>query len=158
MKWNACPLPLLCVLVLLGTSTSVFGQGDGLSGEASLSKAEQAAQNWLHQYDDGALERTWRGASPILREETTQEQWRTQSTRARTQLGALRSRRLIRAQRRDSLRQAPESGPFVLLRYRSEYAAGLYVETILLSREGEAWTVAGYEVAPMAMPTRQGPR
>lgn len=112
--------------------------------------ARAAAQQWLQHVDSGAWSTAWNDAAPLLREDMTAEQWESRGAQARRILGPLRSRRLIRAQQRDSVRQASRSGPFVLLRYRSTFRAGLYVETILTARTDDAWTVASYEVAPIA--------
>jgi hypothetical protein len=51
---------------------------------------------------------------------------------------------------RDSLRQVPDAGPFVLLRYHSTFGPELYIETVLVEDTDDAWHVAGYEVAPVA--------
>jgi hypothetical protein len=51
----------------------------------------------------------------------------------------------VAATRRDSVRQA--AGPFVVLTYRSTFAAGPFEELLLLARHDEEWRVAGYRVA-----------
>jgi len=112
--------------------------------------ARAAAQQWLQHVDSGAWSTAWDDAAPLLRKAISGEQWESRGAKARRVLGPLRSRRLIRVQRRDSIRQASRSSPFVLLRYRSTFRAGLYVETILAARTDDAWKVASYEVAPIA--------
>lgn len=116
-------------------------------------EAVQAADTWLQYVVSGQWETAWTEAAPLLRAGLTQEQWTEQGRRARKTLGVFRARKLVRVQRRDRLRQAPQSGPFVLLRYQSEFGAGLHTETVLAVRSGESWKVAGYEVAPVAVST-----
>jgi hypothetical protein len=120
----------------------------------TLSAVEQsaraAAQDWLGHVDAGAWDAAWEATAPGLRDTVAREQWREQRTPTRAALGATRSRRLVRTTARDSLRRAPDAGPFVLLRYHSTFGAELYVETVLVEDTGDAWQVAGYEVGPVA--------
>lgn len=120
--------------------------------------AREAARGWLQHVHAGAWETAWTEAASSLRDAVTEEQWRTRGARARGTLGALRSRRLARVQPRDSLRQLADAGPFVLLRYHSEFETGLYVETVLVAKGEDAWRAAGYEVALVAAsaPQRRG--
>lgn len=152
---NTRLLLLLCILVPTGLSTAVQAQQTGPAFSNAEDAARRAAEQWLQQFDAGALTATWTEAAALLRETMSEEQWQERGAQARDRLGAFRSRRLFRTQRRDTLQQAPEAGPFFLLRYRSAFAAGLYVETVLVVQEEEGWHVGGYEVAPMAAAQQQ---
>lgn len=117
---------------------------------AAEQSARAAAQDWLGHVDAGGWDAAWDATAPGLRDTVAQEQWREQRTPIRAALGAPRSRRLVQTIARDSLRQAPDAGPFVHLRYHSTFGPELYVETVLVEDTGDAWQVAGYEVAPVA--------
>jgi len=146
------------VLLLLAGSLSFVGptsaQVEDARGippvqdtSAAERAAQEAAQEWLQHVDGGAWEAAWETAAPGLRDSVDQEQWRQRGTRARTALGPVRSRQLVRIQSRDSLRSSPETGAVVLLQYHSTFGAEFFVETVLAARSDEAWRVAGYEVA-----------
>ncbi|MFB6271816.1 MAG: DUF4019 domain-containing protein [Salinibacter sp.] len=115
------------------------------------SAAEQAARDWLRHVDTGAWAAAWKALAPGVRDTVSQTQWTRRASARAPMLGNLRSRRLIRAQPRDSLPQVPKAGPVVVLRYHSTYGTDLYVETLLVVQTREkGWQVAGYEVAPVA--------
>lgn len=116
---------------------------------AAEQPAWAAAQDWLEHVDDGAWEAAWGATTPGLRDTVAQEQWREQRIPSRAALGSARARRLVQTIARDSLRRAPDAGPFVLLRYHSTFGPELYVETVLVEDTGDAWQVAGYEVGPV---------
>lgn len=148
------PVALLSVIVLL-LAVVCPGHAQPREGNASARQAaHKAAQEWLRHVDTGAWSSAWEAAAPALRDSVAEEQWATQGARLRETLGALRSRRLARAQRRDTLQRAADAGPLFLLRYHSTFEDGLYVETLLLAPDGDTWTVAGYEVAPVAVPAK----
>lgn len=145
---------LLVVSVLSFTACSAGAQDHVPIAPDTLTAAEQsaraAAQDWLGHLDAGAWEAAWDATAPGLRDTLAQEQWRTQRTESRAALGPARSRRLVQTIARDSLRQAPDAGPFVLLRYHSTFGPELYVERVLVEDTGDAWQVAGYEVGSVA--------
>lgn len=143
---------VLIAVFMLPAARLGYAQGGDASTTAKQA-ARKAARGWLQHVDAGAWETAWTEAASSLRDAVTEEQWRVQGARARETLGALRSRRLARVQSRDTLRQLPNAGPFVLLRYHSEFETGLYVETVLVAKGDDAWRGAGYEVAPVAAPT-----
>lgn len=124
---------------------------------AEMLDAQTAAQEWLGHVDTGEWGAAWDEMAPGLRDTVAQEQWRTRRE-SRAVLGAARSRRLVRAIARDSLSRAPNSGPFILLRYHSTFGPELYVETVLVEDTGDAWRVAGYEVGPVAGRPERRPR
>jgi len=128
-------------------------QGDPVFAADTVSAAEQAArtaaQDWLEDVDAGAWGTAWEATTSGLRDTVAQEEWREQRVQVRAALGAARSRRLVQAIVRDSLRRAPDAGPFVVLRYHSTFGPALYVETVLVEDTGDAWQVAGYEVGPV---------
>lgn len=146
-------LLVLVVFSLLFAGRPAGAQGDAALAPDTLTAAEQAArgaaQDWLGDVDAGAWDAAWDATAPGLRDSVAQEQWQTQRTQSRAALGTVRSRRLVTSSVRDSLRRAPNAGPFVRLRYHSTFGPALYVETVLVEDTGDAWQVAGYEVGPV---------
>ena len=141
-------------LSLLGPTSAQVGDARGIPAVQDTSAAEraaqEAAQKWLRHMNVGAWATVWEAAAPGLRDSVDQEQWAQRGTQARTALGPVRSRQLVRIESRASLRPSPEARPAVLLQYHSTFRAELFVETVLVARSDEAWRVAGYEVAPVA--------
>lgn len=146
-------LLVLVVFSLFLAGRPASAQGDAALAPDTLTAAEQAAraaaQDWLGDVDAGAWDAAWEATAPGLRDTVAQEQWRTQRTPSRGALGTARSRRLVTSTFRDSLRRAPNAGPFVRLRYHSTFGPELYVETVLVENTDDAWQVAGYEVGPV---------
>jgi len=159
---NAPPLDLFLFFVLSPGLAAPPGHAqiaDSSSGgehTAAERAAQETAREWLQHVDSGAWSRAWEEMAPALRDTVAQEQWKQRGVQARSPLGLARSRRLVRAQYRDSLSQKPDAGPFVRLRYRSMFGADLYVENVLAVQTDEAWRVAGYEVATMASRSERG--
>lgn len=148
-------LPCRLVLVLVASATLLLADTPAHAQEKrELTATEQAAQatveEWLRHVEGGAWETAWDAAAPGLRDSVSQEQWQTRGTRVHEALGPVHSRQLTRVQYRDTLRQASETGPVVVLQYHSTFGTDLYVETVLALRTEEAWRVAGYEIAPVA--------
>jgi len=146
---------VLSVLLVLSLAASpsraqneVASAGDAHA--AAKQAAQAAAQKWLRHVDTGAWTTAWEAAAPGLRDTVAQEQWRQRGVRARTVLGPVRSRRLMRVRYHDVLPQTTNAGPHVLLQYHATFGGGLYVETVLAVQRDEAWRVAGYEVAPVS--------
>lgn len=124
----------------------------------STAAAQMAAERWLARVDTSAWDAAWEEASVLLRDSISQEVWQAQGRWVRDTVGTLRSRRLTRAQLRDQIEGGSAEGPFVMLRFRSEFEDGLYVETALVAWSDEGWRVAGYEVAPLeTSPSRRRP-
>lgn len=147
------PVRFLVVLAVVLVSVPVYSSALAQPSDPtddSTQEAADAAQGWLQKVDAGAWEAAWEGAADLLADSLTQEEWSEQGAQAWDEIGALRSRRLTRSQPWSPLDHGDTEGPFVLLRYRAEYDAGLYVETVLTVKSDDAWKVAGYEVAPLS--------
>jgi hypothetical protein len=111
--------------------------------------AREAAASWLALVDDDQFGESWDAAAGVLQQRIRREEWVRQARQLRDTTKALTTRRLATTQYRDSLRRAPADGPFVLLKYRSTFAAGRFEELLLTVRQDKAWTVAGYQVTPL---------
>lgn len=145
--------PILCLLACAGTCAPAAAQSAArgrTTAPDSADAARAAAEKWLQQVDSSAWRAAREAASALLADSLSEEEWRARGRRVRNRLGHLRSRRLTRAQLRRQIERVSSGGPFVLLRFQSEFAAGLYVETVLTVWSEEGWKVAGYEVAPVS--------
>ena len=108
--------------------------------------ARRAAEEWLTLIDGGDFEGSWAAADSTLRAGISREDWADQGIRARVWLDSLRTRRLQRAQYRDSTAQIAGGHPVVILEYASEYAKGQAREAVITTKRDTAWAVAGYRV------------
>jgi len=108
--------------------------------------ARTAAEEWLTLIDDGDFEESWAAADSALRARISRADWADQGIRARVWLDTLRTRRLRRAQYRDSTARLPGGHPVVLLEYASEYATGQAREAVITTKRDTTWAVAGYRV------------
>lgn len=111
--------------------------------------AQTAAQDWLDHLEDRDFEDGWDAAAAPFRDRIERDAWVQRSTRLADSLGDPLQRTLTSGQVQDSLRHAPDDGPFALLKYRSRFSDGHYEELLLLVQQDDAWTVAGYQVTPL---------
>ncbi len=112
-------------------------------------RAKSAAQSWLSLIDDDAFGESWDEAASLLQERIEREEWIQEAERLRDSVETLSSRSLTQTQYRDSLRQPPVDGPFVLFKYRSTLETGRVEELLLTVRQDTIWKVAGYQVTPL---------
>jgi hypothetical protein len=139
-------------LLLLGLLAGPALAQPGDEHAAAKRKAQEAAEAWLALVDDDAFVESWDAAAALLQKRIRREDWVRKAERLRDTVRALSSRDLATAQYRDSLRRAPSDGPFVLLKYRSTFAAGRFEELLLAVRPDTTWKVAGYQVTPLRPP------
>jgi hypothetical protein len=119
---------------------------------ADKQAAQAAAREWLALLEDQDVEESWEAAAAPFRERTDREAWGRRATRLADSVGAPAARTLTAAQYRDTLRAAAAEGPFVVLAYRTRFAAGRYEELVLVARSEDDWRVAGYRVRPLRAP------
>lgn len=146
---NSIDFRILFVVALLGLAST----GSALVQSArsdSTQAVDRAARAWLQHVDAGAWTAAWSNAASLLTDSLSEDEWEERGRAVRATLGATRSRRLLRAQFRDGRNEGTVDRPFALLQYRSEFATGLYLETILVVWDEGTWLVGGYEIAPMA--------
>lgn len=140
--------PLFFLAFLL---TGVLNAGHAQSHEDDVEAAKQAAQEWLTLLDADQFEATWKEAAASFRTEiATPEQWASQVRSVHSSLDSLRDRSLAAARYTTSLPNpnVPE-GEYVVTQYRAQYGATEYAETVILTREEDAWRVIGYFIKPV---------
>jgi hypothetical protein len=137
---------MLVGLLLVGPARA---QSDG-EHAADKQAARAAAQEWLALLEDRDVEDSWEAAAaPFRARQPGLDAWTQAATRLADSVGAPAARTLTSARYRDSLRTVAAEGPFVVLTYRTRFAAGHYEELVVVARAEESWRVAGYRVRPL---------
>lgn len=129
----------------------LLNSGTAQSHEEDVEEAKQAAQDWLVLLDADKLEATWKEAAASFRAQIpTAEKWASQVRRAHGSLDSLQERSLAAARYTTSLPNpnVPE-GEYVVTQYRAQYGKKTFAETVVLTREEEAWKVVGYFIKPV---------
>lgn len=134
--------PLLFVLaVALALPMAHAQQPDAVAG------AVAAADRWLKlaDADDGAA--TWSQAASSFQNAVTQSAWVQALKQARQPFGAVKSRKLLSSEFRNSLPGAPP-GDYVVIQYETQFEhRERAVETLIPMREPDgSWKVSGYFV------------
>jgi hypothetical protein len=124
---------------------------------AAKQKARGAAESWLALVDENRFAESWEAAAGLLQKRIRREEWVQKARRLRDSVKVLSARRLSMVRYRNSLRRAPDDGPFVLLKYRSTFAAGHFEELLLAVQRDETWKVTGYQVTPLRSPRSSPP-
>lgn len=114
--------------------------------EAAETAAQSAAEEWLALTDAGKFDESWQAADSTLQNGISREKWIDQGRRVRGRLDSVRTRRLVRAQYRDSTGLLPGGRPVVLLKYKTEFDQGTTLEAVVTTRPDTTWKVAGYRV------------
>lgn len=152
-------LSLLVGLTLPGCqSPDADGGGAGVakaqSNEQAVDAAKKAAQDWLALFDEAKYQATWENASSFFQSKISAEQWAArikQTKKRRPVLDSLQSRSVAAARYTESLPNAPD-GEYVVIQYRATYADEKWADTVTLTKESDAWKVAGYVTKPAARP------
>lgn len=137
-------------LVSLGCllAGSALGQSDG-SYTAAKTSAQDAAESWLALVDDDDFGESWDDAASLLQNRIAREDWIAEGRTLRDSVDVHSYRARTTVQYRDSIRRAPNGGPFVLLKYHTTFKTGRVEELIVTVREEDTWKVAGYQVTPL---------
>lgn len=142
---------LTLLVLLLPLAGSVTAQSDG--PPSAKEDARAAAESWLARIDADEFGASWEAASTLLRQRIERAEWVQNAEQLRDTVKTVSDRTLTATRYRESLRRAPNEGPFVLLAYRSSYEAGPLDELLVTVREDTTWKVAGYRVTPRRSPT-----
>ncbi len=111
----------------------------------AVAKAQAASNAWLALADAGKYGATWDEAAGVFRKSISRADWEKALSGVRSQLGALKSRKVKSATFTKTLPGVPE-GEYVVVQYDAEFAGkGPVVETVTPMRESDGvWRVAGY--------------
>ena len=143
--------PLRTVVLALVVSACALPAGAQSTEPHATAKQEAraAAASWLALVDDDAFGESWDEAAGLLQKRIKRVDWIRTAERLRDSVETLPPRSLSGTQYRQSLRRAPDSGPFVLLKYRSVLSGEGFEELVLTVRQDTTWKVAGYQVTPL---------
>lgn len=145
----------LLLPLLLPYAAPVTAQPDGM--RSAKEDAQAAAQAWLARIDAGEFGASWETAAPLLRQRMERADWVRNAKRLRDTVQTVSNRTLTATRYQESLRRAPNEGPFVLLAYRSSYEGGHLDELLVTVQDDTTWTVAGYQVTPRRSPGLTAP-
>jgi hypothetical protein len=117
-----------------------------LAQDPRTSEAQRVAREWLALSDAGDATATYTAASAKFKSALTVEQWEKALTSARAPDGAVKARTLTAAQPALQADNMPD-GVYVMLLYRTNFAARDASETVTMEREGDGvWRLVGYSI------------
>lgn len=110
-----------------------------------IAQAQQAAEQWLQQADEGQYGAVWTASAPLLRAAVDQAQWKSTMEAVRTPLGAVKQRTRRSATFMREMPGAPD-GEYVVIQYDTVFEhKAKSVETITPMRDKDGtWRVSGY--------------
>ncbi|HSP42442.1 MAG TPA: DUF4019 domain-containing protein, partial [Luteolibacter sp.] len=88
---------------------------------------------------------SWNDAAEFFRKSITAEAWSDAMTKARKPLGAVKSRKLVKAEKADTLPGAPD-GEYIVMRFETSFEAkekAAEIVTFMKQADG-TWKAAGY--------------
>jgi hypothetical protein len=113
----------------------------------AVPKAQASAKAWLAMTDSGKYAESWNGASTLFKTAITKADWEKAAGKARSPLGALKSRTLKSATFARTLPGAPD-GEYVVIQYATAFenkASATETITPMLDKDG-SWRVSGYYI------------
>lgn len=118
------------------TAPLLLGQGEDA--------ARKDAEKWLGLIDQAKYKDAYKASSQHVRAQVTAEEWEQQIRMMRDAAGTLQMRTFASAKPTRTMAGAPD-GDYMVLEYNTAFAKkAKAVETVMLSREGNAWKAAGY--------------
>ncbi len=120
--------------------------GAALSQDAASGNlAKAAASNWLALTDAGSYGASWDKAAPAFQSAINKPGWEQALRNVRMPLGAVKARRLTKAEFTHSLPGAPD-GDYFVLQFATQFenkAAAVETVTPMKAADG-SWRVSGY--------------
>ncbi len=134
------------LLALALWSGIVMLAAPALAQDPRTSEAQRVAREWLALSDAGDAKATYAAAAAKFKSALSVEQWEQALAKARAPYGTVTTRTLMAAQ---PALQAPNmpDGVYVMLLYRTNFAAREASETVTMEREGDGvWRLVGYSI------------
>ena len=125
--------PLILILSLF-ISCSVW---------AETTKNIPVAINWLQLIDAGEYTKSWQQADALFKSQLNKTNWKSALSTVRAPLGKVATREQISANEYTSLPGAPQ-GKYLIVQFKTQFAARLAVETLTLSKSSGQWRAVGY--------------
>ena len=134
-------MPCIGTLALL-LAIAGCAQSDPVAEGAAF----EATKPWLAIMDAGDYARCWEEASPLFRDQESQDGWAAKAEGYRDPLGGLKARQLNVARVIRDPWGAP-AGLYAAVVYDSHWDNGVIYETVNMQQQGDGrWLVAGYQV------------
>jgi hypothetical protein len=140
------PRPILALLLLL-LSTLAFAED---TKEQKQAAGIKAASNFLSLLDNGKYNDAWKQLSPSQQPTANKDEWQSQVSRYRKQIGKLHTRKIMDAAYTTQLPGGGEPGEYVIVTVLSSYeklGSALEVVVSQLLPDG-TWVISGYSIRP----------
>jgi hypothetical protein len=139
--------PLVTLMALLLPCS--LGAQQATAADSAVATAQVAARSWLTLVDHVRYGESWDSAATTFRNAVTKPVWEKAVLQARGPLEPFGTRKLLNAEFRRHLPNAPP-GEYVVLQYETKVGGNrTVVETVTPMRESDGrWRVSGYFVRP----------
>jgi hypothetical protein len=137
-------LKTLAALALAAAITALAAFG---AEELDTAPAMAAAQGWLAYVDAGDFGKSWDESAAYFQTSIPKLDWQKKLDAARSPLGVLITRKIVRADYARKLPNAPD-GEYVVIRYEARFGnVPRATESVTAMREQDGlWKVAGYAI------------
>lgn len=137
--------PILALLLLLLSNTLAFSADTKEQKQAGV----KAATAWIALLDNGKYGDAWKQLSPSQQPTANKDEWQSQVSRYRKQVGKLRDRKILGA---EYTKQIPggEEGEYVVVTFLSSFeklGSALEIVVPQLLPDG-TWVISGYSIKP----------
>ncbi|MBO9678121.1 MAG: DUF4019 domain-containing protein [Acidovorax sp.] len=134
------PMAIAALTAIVAACPAAFAQQ-----AQDVAQAERAAEQWLHQADEGQYGAAWDASAPVLHATVPRAQWLSTMEAVRTPLGAVRQRVRRSATFMREMPGVPD-GEYVVIQYETVFEnKAKSVETITPLRDKDGkWRVSGY--------------
>lgn len=137
---------LMALVLWSGVAAAAWQATPALAQDPRTSEAQRVAREWLALSDAGDAKGTYAAASAKFKGTLSEEQWAQALASARAPYGAVKARTLVSAQPAPQAPNLPD-GAFVMLVYRTNFAARDAAETVTMEREADGvWRLVGYSI------------
>jgi hypothetical protein len=143
------PMLAFFAAILMGTPAAA---DDVTDRSSAVTAATDEAAHWLATLDQRRFSDSWSDAAGVMKEGRRQSDWVEDIAESREMLGKTVMRQLRHAEYSSTVRGAPE-GSYVTAEYLTQFSkAPPALETLLLTREGGRWRIAGYSLSRAPAP------
>ncbi|NMR24257.1 DUF4019 domain-containing protein [Pseudoalteromonas sp. NEC-BIFX-2020_015] len=131
---------LIAILCLI-TATLSWAQAPKV---IDVSKEIEPTTSWLEEVDSGKYAASWQQAGAFFQENVPQTLWVSKLEQVRRPLGVVKSREGVSRQVLTSIPQLPD-GDYVILEFQTDFEnKAQSIETVMLKKSAEQWSVIGY--------------
>lgn len=130
--------------------TNLLAEERAKASSESEREALSAARAWLKLIDTRQWEKSWRTASPLLRQRFSLDKWKSARSQTPHRKEMAELRRLHQVQ---TLPKSPTGqGTAVLLQFATRVTGTSVLELIVMVEEDDEWASAGYQISRGILP------